>query len=214
MGYVGDVGPERARLGFPDEVERVFHFLEQDYGFERGERQSTFVQYLGPGGVFVNVYHGRASYEVGVEIGLGAPIPSTQPSVLRRLFGRGPRSKTPTVMSGEKFSLSNVVGAVEERYPPPDLTLVAESRESIRQHLDTFQSLVRQDGPRLLRGDSEAFRKVREYSDMRNKEYTKQVLLRQLPKELAEQWRPLPYEEISRLYADWERSNVRPVTPT
>ena len=59
--------PERWSLGFVSAVRSSFDFLE-DLGFAVVVEESTFVRFES-GAVFVNVFHGRGSYELGVEIG-------------------------------------------------------------------------------------------------------------------------------------------------
>ena len=61
-------GPERFRLGFSEAVQSAFGFLQQDYGFRCVEAGPTFVRYESDL-AFVNLYHGRASYELGFEVG-------------------------------------------------------------------------------------------------------------------------------------------------
>ncbi len=61
-------GPHRAGLGFVEVVEAAFEFLERDFGLRLVRAEPTFVRYEGDLR-FVNVFHGRASYELGVEIG-------------------------------------------------------------------------------------------------------------------------------------------------
>jgi hypothetical protein len=60
-------GPERGRLGFADVATTQFRFLLND-GFRQVEVNDTFARYESPRR-FVRVFHGRASYELGVEIG-------------------------------------------------------------------------------------------------------------------------------------------------
>ena len=50
-------------------VKHAFTFLIMDYGFSVVETVATFVRYESPA-VFVNVYHGRGSHEIGLELGL------------------------------------------------------------------------------------------------------------------------------------------------
>src|SRR5438477_12018888 len=59
--------PERAKLGFKDAVLSSFKFLS-GFGFRPIEEKMTLVRYKSPE-VFVNFYHGRASFELGVEVG-------------------------------------------------------------------------------------------------------------------------------------------------
>jgi hypothetical protein len=62
-----DPNPERERLAFKDAVMSGFRFFD-DLGFRPAKQEMTFVRYESAD-VFVNVYHGRASFELGVEIG-------------------------------------------------------------------------------------------------------------------------------------------------
>lgn len=57
----------QGRLGFIDLALRAFAFLLR-IGFEVVRREPTRVVFESPT-VFVNVYHGRSSYQVGLEIG-------------------------------------------------------------------------------------------------------------------------------------------------
>jgi hypothetical protein len=60
-------GERRAALGFAAAVRAAFGFLEA-MGFAVVDEQATFVRYEADDR-FVNVFHGRSSYELGVEIG-------------------------------------------------------------------------------------------------------------------------------------------------
>lgn len=55
------------RLGFIDLALRAFSFLF-DAGFRLARREEAFVRFESSE-VFVNVYHGRSSYQVGLELG-------------------------------------------------------------------------------------------------------------------------------------------------
>lgn len=61
-------GAERHRLGFAEAVIGEFAFLESTFGFHQVEQGPTFVRYESDR-LFLNVFHGRGSYEIGVELG-------------------------------------------------------------------------------------------------------------------------------------------------
>jgi hypothetical protein len=68
-----DPGKHRSQLGFKDAVLSSFDFLRA-YGLKPIKEEVTFVRYES-NSVFVNVYHGRGSFEIGVEIGrLDRPV--------------------------------------------------------------------------------------------------------------------------------------------
>ena len=58
----------RSQLGFTTEVLSNFRFLITDYGFECVKANTTLVRYESES-LFVNIYHGRRSYELNFEIG-------------------------------------------------------------------------------------------------------------------------------------------------
>src|SRR5690242_10148131 len=60
-------GDGAGRLGFVDLVFKAFAFLLR-LGFVVARRDGTFVRFE-KDNVFVNVYHGRSSYQVGLELG-------------------------------------------------------------------------------------------------------------------------------------------------
>jgi hypothetical protein len=61
-------GPNRSDLGFVPTAEREFAFL-LDAGCRIAGRQTTLLAYVCPS-TYVNVYHGRGGYDLGVEVGL------------------------------------------------------------------------------------------------------------------------------------------------
>ncbi|MGO4882158.1 MAG: hypothetical protein ACLP59_15195 [Bryobacteraceae bacterium] len=62
-----DSGKDRWQLGFKDAALSSFEFL-RTYGLKSVGEDVTLVRYESDA-VFVNVYHGRGSFEIGVEIG-------------------------------------------------------------------------------------------------------------------------------------------------
>lgn len=58
----------RKSLGFVKEVREHFSFLETQWDFQCIQQEDTFVRYASDN-IHVDVYHGRASFEIGVEIG-------------------------------------------------------------------------------------------------------------------------------------------------
>jgi hypothetical protein len=67
----GDVSDGRAAFGFPEAVMAHFSFLE-GMGYRVVETLDTFVRYERVP-LFVNVFHGRQSFELGAEVGRMRP---------------------------------------------------------------------------------------------------------------------------------------------
>ena len=64
---------DRHPLRFAEVVKENFSFL-QDHGFKRVQSEPTFVRFESRRS-YVNVYHGRRSFEIGLEIGLQGDRP-------------------------------------------------------------------------------------------------------------------------------------------
>ena len=89
-------------LGFVESARSAFAFLERLYAFEITRTEPTLVRYESAD-VFVNVFHGRRSREVGVEIGLLSAEHGFGLSVLQEIHPNDTNSKNsrPTCTSRE-----------------------------------------------------------------------------------------------------------------
>jgi hypothetical protein len=125
-------GGGAGRMGFVDLVLDAFAFLLR-LGFVVARRESTLVRFEG-GKVFINVYHGRSSFQVGLELGL--------------------------LPSGEIYSLHELLTALaptdieRARYQTTDPVVLARCLASIAE------TIARNCGV-LLAGDRDAFEKLR-----------------------------------------------------
>src|ERR1700745_1748803 len=132
-------GPERAQLGFKDAVLSNFRFLN-DFGLRPIEEKVTLVRYESSE-AFVNVYHGRASYELGVEIG---------------------RLKEPEA----KVSIFDVVrwaGVEKAEGFGKHVMFQVSSREGVEEFVPKLAALVKKHAIPLLRGDEGTYRSALEF---------------------------------------------------
>src|SRR5712692_8348300 len=130
--------PDRAKLGFKDAVLSSFKFLER-FGFRPVEEKTTFVRYESSV-VFVNVYHGRASFELGVEVGR-----LTEPD--------------------EKVTLYEIVawaGAEKAEGFGQHVMFQVSSREGVQEFVPKLARLIQKYGTPLLKADASAYRAVHE----------------------------------------------------
>ena len=63
------MGNKSVASGYTNSALARFAYLVTDYGFHVATTDATIVRFVSPK-VFVNVYHGRMSLELGVEVGL------------------------------------------------------------------------------------------------------------------------------------------------
>ena len=127
----------RERLGFPDAVEVAFRFLE-DRGFRCVSELSTFVRFEHDE-VFVNVFHGRSSYELGVEVGHRALVHDN--------------------LVEEKFALSDLVSISDPAMTLPGFAAVTS--EQVKKFVPQLAKLTERFGGSMLNGDLAAFTALR-----------------------------------------------------
>lgn len=120
------------RLGFVDLALEAFAFLLEK-GFAVARRDETLLRFESSD-VFVNVYHGRSSYQVGLELG--------------------------RLQEGDLYSLHEVLTAVA----PEEVQRArcqTTDREILARCLQAIAEVVEQRCRRLLAGDSIAFEELR-----------------------------------------------------
>jgi hypothetical protein len=120
-------GSGRALLGFTDIVRKRFAFLAS-YGFTEIEALPTIVRYSS-GSLAVNVYHGRQSYEIGLQVGHG----------------------------DEQYSMSELIRAADPIVGNSYRNPVATTADSVVSNIEWLAELLRRYGDRALRNDSDFF---------------------------------------------------------
>lgn len=137
----------------------------------------TLVRYQSPE-VFVNVYHGRASFELGVEIG---------------------RLKQPT----EKLTVYDIVawaGAEKAEGFGQHVTFQVSSPKSVREFVPKLAALVKKYAAPLLRGDVAAYDSAFEIQSERARDYEKDVNLKSVRSKVAGAWQAKDYAQVIELF--------------
>lgn len=169
--------PERMYLGFAEEALKAFDFLTKEYGFRCVKAEPTFVRYESPH-VYINVYHGRASYELGVEIGR---------------FDMLHQEEYP-------FSISDVmalnVGLSKTNYKPVQVS-TAEGVSAFVPKLAEYVS--RYAGP-VLQGDASTFKQLSKVRSERAIKTTKEIEMSQVRNKANEAWHKKNYAKLIELY--------------
>ena len=171
-------GPERFRLGFSEAVQSAFGFLQQDYGFRCVEAGPTFVRYESDL-AFVNIYHGRASYELGFEVG-------------RRPDVRGqPESH---------YTMAEILQLAAAEAEAGNSCFQASTREGVQQLVPRLAALVRKYAPPALRGDPSTFDRLRELQSANSQRYINESRLARVREQAEEAWQKKWYPLVVRLY--------------
>jgi hypothetical protein len=169
-------GPERAKLGFKETVLSSFEFLG-DFDLHPVQEEVTFVRYESSE-VFVNVFHGRASFELGVEIG---------------------RLKQPT----EKLTLYDIVawaGAEKAEGFGQHVRFQVSSRNGVQEFVPKLASLINKHAAPLLRGDGAAYDSALESQSEREKEYAKEENLKSVRSKAEAARQAKDYAQVVELY--------------
>lgn len=170
--------PQRARLGFKDAVLSSFKFLAE-LGLHPIGEKITFVRYESSE-VFVNVYHGRASFELGVEIG---------------------RLKEP---DEEKLTIYDIVawaGAEKAERFGQHVMFQVSSPEGVREFVPKLAHLVQKYATPFIKGDATAYREALEARSRAAAEYVKQVNLKQVRSKGEAAWQQKDYAQVVELYS-------------
>lgn len=174
--FVTVAGHDRSQLGLQEVVKSEFAFLLES-GFHIEKEDATLVRYESEH-VLVNIFHGRASYELGVEFQL---------------------RKTP----GESFNLYRVLewaksaGVLES---VPSTAFQTSSREGVREMVPQIAALVKAYARPLILGDLAVYQTLREQQSKDAAAYTKEVHLRAARRLAEAAWQEKRYAEVVRVY--------------
>ena len=132
---------DRSQLGFVQTVEASFGFLVREFGFRLVDVQPTFVRYESER-AFVNVFHGRGSYELGVEIGRWIEFDGE--------------------LVEEKFTLGDVIALDHDLSAVGYRSYATTNREPLVRFVVQLADWTQRFGSRVLEGDPTTFDSLRE----------------------------------------------------
>jgi hypothetical protein len=167
----------RRRLGFEEAALVSFDFL-RSYDLKPVEKNPTFVRYESRK-VFVNIYHGRASYEVGIEVGLKAGT--------------------------EKYGLDSVVFAAGKEVWETEgfgkgTMFQVSSREGVQRIVPGVAELLRKYGEPFLRGDLSFYKQLDKANGRASAEHTRQQLIRRIREQAEAAWSGKSFARVIELY--------------
>jgi hypothetical protein len=182
-----ETGGNRVSLGFVDAVISAFNFLVEDFSF-RCVRQDISLVRFESNSVFVNVYHGRVSFELNVEIGELA-------------IGEGNPEVPFTI--GEILHLVNPKEATN--YHPYQVHTV----DSVKKFVTELAKLVKEYAIPALMADHDFFQQVAEVQAKRSDAYLKNLHLNRIRTDVEAAWHQKNYPRVIELYD----SMLEDVTP-
>lgn len=170
MSETNNVGPERTRFDFASAVSERFAFLD-DLGFSRVESLPTLVRFR-KGDLEVNVYHGRQSFEIGLEV----------------------------VRQGERYSMSELIRVTDPETAGRYRNFATTTPQGIAEGLRRLKDLAQRYGNPALRGDPEFFTTIESQRKAWMEGYALDVLAGQLRPKAEAAFRKGDYQEAVELY--------------
>lgn len=164
-------------MGFEAAVSDLFNFLLSDYQYSVVHREPTLVRFESDK-AFLNVYQGRRSYELGVELGLLSAAPGSP--------------------AGSSFDLREIIELLGD---PADARLrtAATTPDVVRTLLAKLASLVkRYAGPALL-SEPGIFERLAERRKFKSVEYAKRMELEDVRAEADRAWHSKDFRRVVEL---------------
>ena len=182
MNFQDDRSSSRIQLGFTSEVLSAFHFLTQDYSFKCVKTDVTFVRYESES-IFVNIYHGRRSYELGVEI--------------------GKLEKNPYVPES-RYTIGEIMDTVGVRKDLKFTFFQSRSKDLIKKLLQKLAEYVKSYAGPILSGDLKILEKVEILQKEKSDAYIKEMNLRPIREMANMAWKQKDYVKFVGLYGPVE----------
>lgn len=181
--------PDRSQLRFEEAVISAFAFLTTPaYGFKCAASDVTLVRYESAD-VFVNIYHGRSSYELGCEIGLRVGRDGTA-------LGHGAEEEHPE----EGFTIWEIARLAGAAGIDDRTFLQASTAERVEQLVSQLAQLVRTHAVSALRGDPTYYASLRQARTNWFENYMIDSRLERARADVARAWQGKNYAEVVRLF--------------
>ena len=167
----------RSDLDFQGTVCIEFGFLESEFAYRRAETTDTRVRYE-TNTTFVNIYHGRVSFEVGVEI--------------------GPRTGSPD--HEESFGLIDILELAGVRRELRFEGLQASDPARVGMAVKKAAEFVHSYAGGALRGEEEVFSLLRATQQRLSDSFLDEMAMSRLRGQASAAWAKKDYAKLISLY--------------
>jgi hypothetical protein len=172
---------KRAALGFLPCALKEFHFLTSDLGFHLIEQNDTRIRYESDRR-FVNVYHGRGSYELGVE------------------FGRWIQVEGET--REEVFPLRNLLALDHDLRELGYGGLTATTRPLVENFVHRLAAWTKMFTTSILTDGDELFARARERNAVWSQSYLEGIRASRLRSQADVAWRRRDFDAVVNAYTE------------
>lgn len=173
-----EINSARKSLGFSGEARKQFDFLETKWGFKCTQELPTFVRYESSN-IYVNIYHGRVSFEVGVEFG---------------------------EMSNTPFTLEMLVEILDEKLVGKYWAAHAKTVQEVCNALKKAADGLKLYGDSVLSGDRVIFDRLKQLGKKRVADMALDSLLHQIRPKAEAAFRQGDFEKTVDLYSSIENA--------
>jgi hypothetical protein len=174
----GNTGSDRGSLGFTEQVLSSFSFLTEHYDFHVVKIKPTIVRYESSS-VFINIFHGRSSFELGFEIG--------------RIDDGTGREEYP-------YRLDTIVELMGAQEKAGATFFQASTRKSVKESVPQLASLAQSCASPFFTNDPVMFERLRKTSLAISLRIMKDLKRRTVRREAEVAWRSKDYAKIADLY--------------
>jgi hypothetical protein len=183
--------PNRYRLGFARAVHSSFQFLLSEFGFAIVDEDATLVRFQSDG-IVINVFHGRSSYELGVEFGLRVE--------------QGKREF--------RYSLRTILAVVDAAGTSGYKDLQTSSAELLPGYVANLAQVTRQFAPEVLRGDPEIFKRLMYQSWLEGRRTTDHYNAGSLRHRAKKAWEENDFARVVDIYTEIKALETAELTPS
>jgi len=176
-------GADRLQLDFAQTVEASFRFLVCQFRFRLVDMQPTFVRYEAEQ-AFVNIFHGRSSYELGIEIGRWVEVD-----------GR---------LVEEKFTLGDVIALGHDLSAVGYRSYTATSKEQLVRSIAQLADWTQRFGSQALRGEPTVFDSLRAQGAQQSQTTLEGWRAQRLRAAASEAWRRKDWGRVIDAYSEMD----------
>ena len=168
---------ERSNLHFPEEVQTHFNYLVVKHGFRCVIVEATLVRYESDC-IFVNIYHGKSSCEIGLEIGKLVPVDKIQ----------------------GVYNISWLIQLDSPKKAADYQLFVATNPGLVKKGVFQLCKLFKRYAGKALLADESTFSLLSKLRDDWKEAFAKEVLVSQLRPKANDAFRRKNYDEVIRFY--------------